>query len=250
MVKRDPRIRGQREGIGVRAAGGFTLAELLVVIAIIAIIAGILVPVIFQAQETARMRSCASNLRQLGLAFKIYLDDNNGFAVPARDNNFDNTLGPEPLMKYLKQSPAAEGNPKRLWICPSDRGYQSDPPRWRYFNHFYSWCPVTSSYTYPYSAYLATSLNIDVVNNLAAINTPRRPDMWRRPSKDMLLSDYASTFHSGRQDSLGDAVKSINILMLDGHVISGTKVDMDTTLSNTIYDDNPYYSPNNNVRNR
>jgi prepilin-type N-terminal cleavage/methylation domain-containing protein len=244
MVRRDPRTRGQWEGIDARAVGGFTLAELLVVIAIIAIIAGILLPVIFQAQETARMRSCAENLKQLGMAYRLYLDDNNGFAVPHYDGDYDKTLNPEPLFRYLKQSKVTQGNPKRLWICPGDRGYRSDPPRWRYsYTNYGNWYPVTSSYRYPYDAYLATIYNVDVRNNLALIDTPRRPDMWRRPSKDMLLGDYSPIFHSGRHDSLGDVVKCINILMLDGHLISSPVAGAGVILSETKYIDNPYYDP-------
>jgi len=55
---------------------GFTLIELLVVIAIISIIAAILLPVFAQAREKARQIVCASNSRQLGMAFLQYFEDN------------------------------------------------------------------------------------------------------------------------------------------------------------------------------
>ncbi len=56
---------------------GFTLIELLVVIAIIAILAAILFPVFARAREKAREITCASNIRQLGLAFFMYNSDYN-----------------------------------------------------------------------------------------------------------------------------------------------------------------------------
>jgi prepilin-type N-terminal cleavage/methylation domain-containing protein/prepilin-type processing-associated H-X9-DG protein len=57
------------------ARRGFTLIELLVVIAIIAILAAILFPVFAQAREAARKSSCQSNLKQLGNAFLMYVQD-------------------------------------------------------------------------------------------------------------------------------------------------------------------------------
>jgi prepilin-type processing-associated H-X9-DG protein/prepilin-type N-terminal cleavage/methylation domain-containing protein len=60
---------------------GFTLIELLVVIAIIIVLAALIFPVFSRAREAARKANCASNLRQLGLANSMYLDDSDGMYV-------------------------------------------------------------------------------------------------------------------------------------------------------------------------
>ncbi len=68
--------RGQSGGAPVKRAPHFTLLELLVVMGIIAILVSLLVPAISLGREKARRIKCVGNLRQIGMALRIYGNDN------------------------------------------------------------------------------------------------------------------------------------------------------------------------------
>ncbi|HLJ53881.1 MAG TPA: prepilin-type N-terminal cleavage/methylation domain-containing protein, partial [Chthonomonadaceae bacterium] len=77
-----------------RSCRGFTLIELLVVIAIIAILAAILFPVFARARESARKTSCISNMKQIGLAAKMYINDYDECYPDSRDTWNNGLPGP------------------------------------------------------------------------------------------------------------------------------------------------------------
>lgn len=98
-----------------QAKKGFTLIELLVVIAIIAILAAILFPVFGRARENARRSSCQSNLKQIALGVKQYVQDYDErfpLVTAADTNNLTNRGWAVALQPYLKST--------QIFQCPSE----------------------------------------------------------------------------------------------------------------------------------
>jgi prepilin-type N-terminal cleavage/methylation domain-containing protein len=127
---------------------GFSLIELLVVIAIIAILAAVIFPVFGAAREKSRAATCQSNLRQIGVALKLYVQDWDG----CYPNTGDHTLwmGRKwrwPLQPYLALSArqvqgnpwTSTGNSPGILLCPSDAAarQQFDGTSYAYSMAFY-----------------------------------------------------------------------------------------------------------------
>ena len=102
----------------------FTLIELLVVIAIIAILAAMLLPALSAARERAKATNCIANLKQCGVAFLMYCNDNDGI-TPIGYTTVANTAWQHVLPLYSEQQKmwdvgkSKPRQPEGIWSCPS-----------------------------------------------------------------------------------------------------------------------------------
>ncbi len=109
---------------------GFTLIELLVVVAVIAMLLAILLPALRKARTLTKRVACQSNLKQIAVAWSMYLDDNEGRFYQGRNANLDyggwhgmQGWSPRPLNTYLSLPEDLETeNGGKVFCCPADRG--------------------------------------------------------------------------------------------------------------------------------
>ena len=102
----------------------FTLIELLVVIAIIAILAAMLMPALGKVKDTGRAISCTNNLKQIGLAFKLYFEDNNDMwyqaHIPYNNTTYTWMRITSPYLGFDFQDYRSKGRKVTPYFCPAD----------------------------------------------------------------------------------------------------------------------------------
>ncbi len=102
----------------IKGSKGFTLIELLVVIAIIALLMSILVPSLSKVKEQAKGTVCMSNMRQIGIAANLYLDDWEQRIPRGTGSGLDTWY--QLFMSYLAQRPVNDDYRNvKIYRCPS-----------------------------------------------------------------------------------------------------------------------------------
>jgi len=156
-------------GPGARA--GFTLIELLVVIAIVAVLASLLLPALSRAKESAKAAQCLSQMRQIGLAVRLYADDNGDEFPRSQHSAFAHSqlAWGRAIAPQLAQNTATWTNLLRgVYHCPSDR--RASP--WSYGqNVYFELNPESDDYTGSPQTW----------RRVASIPIPQPPPSRRRP---------------------------------------------------------------------
>lgn len=200
----------------------FTLVELLTVIAIIAILASILLPILGKARETVRGISCASNLKQIGVATYSYAGDYSGSFPRYWDDgtSMQGKLWDKQLAEYLQYKYA--GGPA-IYNCPSanttvttSEPYHSNRNLWRAY--FCNNAIYVNSEDMAAINRLVTPSEVGWFIELCS-NTGSPYTVLFSPFGKTNIGSYSTAaYHGGYMGWRHGGGKMMNVLFVDGHV--------------------------------